>query len=99
MNGDIPMDRQPWHLDKRIPLALIGAILVQTGAAFWWASSVNERVTSLEESRQDSKGFAADIAVIKNEISNIRRSQERLEKLFDGDNLDFRQPQPKVHVE
>lgn len=69
----------PWHLDKRIPLALIGAILVQTGAAFWWASSINERVTSLESWRQDSKGIAADIAVIKSQVADMKEILNRID--------------------
>jgi hypothetical protein len=41
-------DDKHWHLDKRVPLALIFAILVQTGAALWWAAGVNARVEQLE---------------------------------------------------
>jgi hypothetical protein len=63
---------EPWHFDRRIPLALIGAILLQTGAAFWWASSINERVVSLESWRQDTKDIAADIAVIKSQIGDMK---------------------------
>ncbi len=37
-----------WHLDRRVPLALIFAILTQTAGAFWWASSITARVTNLE---------------------------------------------------
>lgn len=28
-----------WHLDKRVPLAFIGAIGIQTLIAVWWAAS------------------------------------------------------------
>jgi hypothetical protein len=31
-----------------VPLVLIFAILVQTGAALWWAAGVNARVEQLE---------------------------------------------------
>lgn len=34
-----------WHLDKRIPLALIFAILVQTATGFWWASGIDSQVS------------------------------------------------------
>lgn len=37
-----------WVLDKRIPLAVLIAIIVQSGAAVWWASSMAGRVTMLE---------------------------------------------------
>lgn len=38
-----------WSLDKRIPLALIMAVFLQTTGAIWWASSVNERLIDVEE--------------------------------------------------
>jgi ABC-type transporter Mla maintaining outer membrane lipid asymmetry ATPase subunit MlaF len=64
--------KEPWHLDRRVPVALILSILLQTGAGFWWASSINERVNTLESFRQDSKSAASDIAVMKVEIVNLK---------------------------
>ena len=68
-----------WYIDRRIPLALVGAILVQTGSTFWWASSINERVTGLESWRQDSKDLAADIAVVKSQVSDLKDILRRIE--------------------
>jgi septal ring factor EnvC (AmiA/AmiB activator) len=34
----------PWHLDKRVPLALILALLVQTAGMVWWAATISSRV-------------------------------------------------------
>ena len=44
-----------WHLDKRIPLALIATILGQTLLAVWWASAISSNITALQSSdaRQD----------------------------------------------
>ncbi len=41
-------DDYKWHLDKRIPIALIVTILVQTFAMGWWAASLSQRVDVLE---------------------------------------------------
>lgn len=41
-------DNKHWHLDKKVPIALIFTILAQTGAALWWAAGVNARVEQLE---------------------------------------------------
>lgn len=38
-----------WHLDRKVPISLIFAILVQTGGFFWWAASATERLTALEK--------------------------------------------------
>lgn len=35
-----------WHLDKRVPVALIFAIIIQTATAVWWVSGVSHRVDS-----------------------------------------------------
>ncbi len=40
-----------WHLDRRVPLAMILAIIMQTGTFIWWASSLSERVNTLERER------------------------------------------------
>lgn len=79
---------QPWHFDKRIPLAMIGAIFIQTGAAFWWASSINERVSALEWWRQDTKNISEDIAVVKSQINDLRSILNRIDALLRSDRSD-----------
>lgn len=37
-----------WHADKRIPVALLTAIVMQTVTVAWWASGVTSRVTAIE---------------------------------------------------
>jgi len=37
-----------WHLDKTIPISLIGAILFQTMCIVWWASTVESRLIEAE---------------------------------------------------
>lgn len=42
-----------WHLDKRIPLAMIGAIIMQTAAFGFWIGQISNRLDSaLETNRQ-----------------------------------------------
>lgn len=42
-----------WHLDKRIPLAMIGAILMQTAAFGFWIGQISNRLdAALETNRQ-----------------------------------------------
>lgn len=36
--------REPWHLDRKVPLALIVTILLQTGLGVWWAAGLTSRV-------------------------------------------------------
>lgn len=38
-----------WHLDRRVPLALIVTIIIQTAGVFWWAANITSRVEALEK--------------------------------------------------
>lgn len=40
-------DRQ-WTIEKKVPVALLIALAIQTGVAFWWAASTSERINTLE---------------------------------------------------
>ena len=48
---DRPEDRE-WHLDKKVPLALIITIVAQTVAISWGASNLWTRVSELERQMQ-----------------------------------------------
>lgn len=37
-----------WHLDKRIPVALLIGLMLNAMAGVWWASQINARVDTLE---------------------------------------------------
>ena len=41
-------DNERWHLDKKVPLALVIMIAAQTIAAVWWAASLDTRVRTAE---------------------------------------------------
>ncbi len=32
---------EQWHLDKRVPVALIAALLMQTALGVWWAATMD----------------------------------------------------------
>jgi hypothetical protein len=79
-----------WHLDKRVPIALILTIAMQTSAAIWWASSVSERIGQVEraqdviarraeavDGRQQEQ--AQRIAVLTEAVANTNRNLERLQ--------------------
>lgn len=41
--------RGGWQIDRKIPVALIIAIVTQTGAGIWWVATANQRLSGLEE--------------------------------------------------
>ena len=83
------MDDQQWHLDKRVPIALIVAIAIQSGGAIWWASSIQGRVlsnersitrldTSVEAQRDAAQLQAIQLGRIEEQITGLRSDIGRL---------------------
>ena len=59
-------EREGWHLDKKVPIALLAAIAFQTCTAVWWVAAKNsddlhrdERITRIEvlqDKEQETRG-------------------------------------------
>jgi len=64
-----------WHLDKRVPIGLIAAILMQTIALGFWMGSLDSRISSIEGNRYT----ASEGAVVAERINNNERNIDRLE--------------------
>lgn len=63
-----------WTVDKKVPLALILTIIIQTGAMLWWAASLSERVNNLER-QQSASAPQAD---------RLTRVEVKIEAIVDG---------------
>jgi hypothetical protein len=77
---------ESWHLDKRVPIAMIAALLFQTAGLVWWAAKLDGRVGELErevarlDSWQASNGrLDARMSVLEAQNTEIQRSIIRLE--------------------
>lgn len=40
--------RENWHLEKKVPVAIIVALLVQSATIIWWAAGMEGRTRGLE---------------------------------------------------
>ena len=72
-----------WHLDKKVPIALIVAILIQTGTGVWWLSSINSRVVSLEARTAASSDQPGRIIRVETQIENMNTLMRRIEEKLD----------------
>ena len=77
-----------WHLDRHVPVALIGALLMQTAWLGWWASGVafrlddhERRVSSLERTEsiqtQQFTSIAERLAHIDERLSLLLQERQR----------------------
>lgn len=85
-----------WHLDKRVPIATLIAILGQAIALGWMASSMDGRLAALETFRnelsnahvaermavEESKSAGVDAQFLKIE-ARLSRIDDKLEKIAD----------------
>ena len=71
-----------WHLDKRVPIALIAALAIQTAGIVWWASTLESRINDatrrieLSERRNEE-----DRLMIHNGINRLVRIETILERI------------------
>lgn len=76
------MEDGKWHLDKKVPLALIFAILVQTVVVVSWLSTLGERVNNLERSRDATAPQSERLTRVEVKIEGIQATTERIERLI-----------------
>jgi len=84
-----------WHLDKKVPLGLIGAILMQTVAMTWFLAGLQSQATDHErrltvQERATEGRIARDVAQegrlarIEEGIRSLLDTASRLERRIDG---------------
>lgn len=77
-----PDDDAKWHLDRRVPLAMILAIIMQTGTFIWWASSLTERVNTLERERVATAPQGDRLTRVEVKVEGVQTSLDRIERLI-----------------
>lgn len=76
-----------WVLDKKVPIALILAILGQTAAGVWWAASISARVEQGEvkfRALEATDQRAAEINTrVAESLAGFKASQEAMKSAID----------------
>lgn len=91
--------KESWHLDRRVPLALIFALLVQTAGIVWWAATLqaeNEgqetRISRLEQQNAQSTVLGERLARLEERLEGVRSDTARIERLLRALVQDFPKP-------
>lgn len=66
-----------WHLDKRVPIALIVTILMQTAGMGIWVGSIQARVEANERAIMDNADTAERLARIEAILERVERRLDR----------------------
>ena len=78
------MPDNQWHLDKRVPIALIITILSGYAGFVWWASDMNSRVTHVERMQLQSSGDGVQIVRLDERLRAIEKIAARIEQYLDS---------------
>lgn len=79
------MEDNKWHLDKKVPLALIFAIVVQTFVVVSWLSTLGERVNNLERARDASAPQADRLTRVEVKLEGVQLGIEEIKRLIRRD--------------
>lgn len=77
------MQREEWHLDKKVPIGIILALVLQTISFFViatsWKTTVDGRLGRLEEIVSDNKSQGDRIIILEQQLKFIADSLKRIE--------------------
>lgn len=82
LNNAMTQDRR-WHLDRRVPLATILMIVLQTAGVIWWGSSINERVNQLEARALLTAPQGDRITRMEVKLESIEKFMGRIERFIE----------------
>lgn len=68
-----------WSLDRRVPLAVILTIAMQTAAALLWAGAAGERLTALEARTERISELVERTARLEEQTKSANASLARIE--------------------
>jgi Tfp pilus assembly protein PilO len=70
-----------WHLDKRVPIALIVTLAIQTSGLVWWAASLSGRV---DTNARDIARTSGEVAVLRDAAQTQAVQLGRIEEQITG---------------
>lgn len=77
-------DDSVWHFDKRVPVALILTILLQTGGFFFWMGQISTRIENLEERVAFTARNNDRLTRLEAVLDNVNEGVNKLERKIEG---------------
>ena len=71
-----------WHLDKKIPIAIIVTLFIQTGGIIWWAASASARLDQVERAQLASSPHSDRLTRVEVKLENVERGVTEIKSLI-----------------
>lgn len=82
------MATEEWHLDKKVPVTIIVALVLQTLGIIYvgtaWKTEVDFRISNLERLNEDRKSQEGRIIAVEQQLNYITDSLKRIEAKLEG---------------
>ena len=83
---NVPPDQEQWHLDKKVPISIIIALIVQTIVAIYvgttWKADTDFRLSALEKSDDRASTYESRIIVLEQQFGYIRADLSEIKSLL-----------------
>lgn len=80
------MSGEAWHLDKKVPIGIIGALAFQTLVFVYvgtsWKDTIESRVTALEKSDDSQQSHENRITVLEQQFTYIRADLTEIKEIL-----------------
>lgn len=73
-----------WHIEKGVPLALIGTLVMQSVVIVWWASSISQRVNELERNAMAAVPRLESVIRLETKVDVINSTLQELKAIING---------------
>lgn len=77
------IDDNRWHLDRRVPIALILAIFIQTVGAVWWAATATNRLAELEKDTAGTVDRGNRLIRLEVGVETLKETLEKMDGKLD----------------
>lgn len=77
-----PADDEPWHLDKKVPIAFIVTIAIQTAGFFYWIGTTTSRIDVLERAMLASAPQSERIVRIETKVEALKDSLTEIKTIL-----------------
>jgi hypothetical protein len=74
---------QRFRLDRRIPIALVFAFVLQTGGALFWAGSAAQRIAEVERQSQTNTSAVERVVRLEAQVNAMHEQLSRIETKID----------------
>jgi hypothetical protein len=81
---------EPWHLDRKVTIAMILAILTQTAGIVWSAAQITKdvedskkRITTLENGGERSHLLSERVVRVETLVEGVKSTVDRIERRLD----------------